>query len=158
MDAQRATLANVITLGARDLPLLRDCYRRLGWPRVIDDEDFAAFELRGAVLALFPVDKLAADGRGEPESGRGGIRFTIGAIVDSAQAVDELTELMRQAGGRVTKEPVAAEFFEGRSAYIADPEGNYWEIAWAGADNAVVAAARRSAGMTGPAESPESSK
>jgi hypothetical protein len=158
MDNQRASLANVITLGARDLPLLRDFYRRVGWPQVVDDDDFAAFELRGAVLALFPVDKLAADGHGEPESSHGGIRFTIGVIVDSAPAVDEMTELMRQAGGRVTKEPVDAEFFEGRSSYVSDPEGNYWEIAWAGANNAIVAAARRSAGVMGSAESHESGK
>jgi hypothetical protein len=31
-----APLANVITLGVRDLPLLRDFYRRLGWPQIVD--------------------------------------------------------------------------------------------------------------------------
>src|SRR5262249_37078356 len=39
-------------------------------------------------------------------------------------------------------EPTNAEFFEGRDAYFADPEGNYWEIAWAPDTNPVVAAAR----------------
>ena len=145
MDDEQAPLANVITFGARDVRVLRDFYRRLGWPQVVDADDFAAFELRGAVLALFPVDKLAADGHAEPEPGRGGIRFTIGVMAASADEVDEMTELVRQAGGRVTKEPVDAEFFAGRSAYFADPEGNYWEIAWAGPDNAIVAAARRAA-------------
>jgi uncharacterized protein len=147
MADRQGPLGNVITFGARDLDLLRTFYGRLGWPQVVDGDDFAAFELRGAVLALFPVDKLAADGRAEPEPGRGGIRFTVGVLVDSAQAVDELAEAMRQAGGRVTKEPVDAEFFPGRSAYVADPEGNYWEIAWAGSENAVLAAARRAAGL-----------
>ena len=145
MDDEQAPLANVITFGARDVRVLRDFYRRLGWPQVVDADDFAAFELRGAVLALFPVDKLAADGHAEPEPGRGGIRFTIGVMAASADEVDEMTELVRQAGGRVTKEPVDAEFFAGRSAYFADPEGNYWEIAWADPDNAIVAAARRAA-------------
>ena len=37
---------------------------------------------------------------------------------------------MRQAGARVTKGPVDAEFFTGRSAYLCDPEGNYFEITW----------------------------
>ena len=55
---------------------------------------------------------------------------------------------MRQAGGKLTKNPIDAEFFVGRDAYFADPEGNYWEIAWAGPDNPVVAAARRAAGVT----------
>ena len=146
MNRGEAPLANVITLGVRDLPAARAFYRRLGWPQVVDADDFAAFELRGAVLALFPVEKLAADGHAEPEPGGGGIRFTIGVMAENPEDVDELTELVREAGGRVTKEPVDAEFFEGRSAYVADPEGNYWEIAWAPPDNAIVAAARRAAG------------
>jgi predicted lactoylglutathione lyase len=140
-----APLANVITLGVRDLAALRAFYLGLGWPQVVDDEDFAAFELRGAVLALFPTEKLAADGQGRPELGDGGIRFTIGVMLDSPGDVDELAELVRRAGGRITKEPVDAEFFEWRSAYFADPEGNYWEAAWAPPDNAIVAAARRAA-------------
>lgn len=79
MGAQQQPLANVITLGARDLPALKGFYARLGWPQVVDGDDFAVFELRGAVLALFPVDKLAADGRRPPEPGAGGFRFTIGS-------------------------------------------------------------------------------
>ena len=144
-----APLANVITLGVRDLRLLGDFYRRLGWPQIVDSDDFAAFELRGAVLALFPVEKLAADGHAEPEPRSGGIRFTIGVMADRVEEVDELTDLVRQAGGQVTKELVDAEFFEGRSAYVADPEGNYWEIAWAAPGNPIVAAARRAAGSFG---------
>lgn len=139
-------LANVFTMGVRDLPTQREFYRRLGWPQIIDD-DFAAFELRGAVIALFPVEKLAADGRAEPEPGRGGVRFTIGIMVDTAAEVDELAGRFRGSGGRVTKEPVDAEFFEGRSAYVADPEGNYYEIAWAGPENPIFAAAHRAAGQ-----------
>ena len=146
MNRDEAPLANVVTLGVRDLPAVRAFYRRLGWPQVVDTDDFAAFELRGAVLALFPVEKLAADGHAEPEPGGGGIRFTLGVMAENPQDVDAMTELVREAGGRVTKEPVDAEFFAGRSAYVADPEGNYWEIVWAAPDNTVVAAARRAAG------------
>jgi uncharacterized protein len=140
-----APLANVLTLGAVDFARLRDFYDALGWPQVVDGEDFAAFELRGIVLAIFPVEKLAADGAAPVEQRAGGVRSTIGVIVDSAAEVDALTERLRAAGARVTKEPVDAEFFAGRSAYVADPEGNFWEIAWAPGDNAVTAAARRAA-------------
>jgi uncharacterized protein len=140
-------IANVITLGAQSVPTLRDFYQRLDWPLIVDDEDFAAFELRGAVLALFTADKLAADGRAPVEPHHGGVRFTIGIIVESREEVDLLAEQVRQSGGRLTKEPVDAEFFEGRSAYFADPENNYWEIAWAAGDNAIIAAARRAAGV-----------
>jgi catechol 2,3-dioxygenase-like lactoylglutathione lyase family enzyme len=145
MDAS-APLANVITLGARDLPTLREFYRAVGWPLIVDDGEFVAFELRGIVLALFPLAQLARDGHAKPEAGAGGIRFTIGINVDTADEVDRLTEHMRMAGARVTKEPVDAEFFTGRSAYLCDPEGNYFEIVWAEPDNPVLAAVRRAAG------------
>ena len=100
------------------------------------------------MLALFPVDKLAVDARTEPELGSGGIRFNVIISVDEPHHVDELADRVRQAGGRLTKEPVDAEFFEGRDAYFSDPEGNYWEIACAPPDNPVVIAARRAAGIT----------
>ena len=148
MDQQQPPLANTITLGVKDFNAQRDFYRRLGWPQAFDSDDFAVFELRGALLALFPVDKLAADARAQPELGRGGIRFNIIITVDRPEDVDELADRVRQAGGRLTKAPVDADYFEGRDAYFVDPEGNYWEIAWAPPDNPVVAAARRAAGVT----------
>jgi predicted lactoylglutathione lyase len=149
MNTPPPPLANVITLGAQSVPTLRDFYERLGWPLIIDDEDFATFELRGAVLALFAADKLAADGRAPVEPRQGGIRFTLGIMVESREEVDQMAERVRQSGGRLTKQPVDAEFFEGRSAYFADPEDNYWEVAWAPGDNAIVAAARRAARVGG---------
>lgn len=140
-----APLADVmITLGARELPSLRAFYRELGLPQIIDEDDFAAFDLRGVVLALFPVDKLAGDGNTTPSAGDRGIRFTIGIMVDRPEEVDELTDSMRRAGADVTKEPVDAEFFNGRSAYVRDPEGNYFEIAWAEPTNPI--SARRGRG------------
>lgn len=135
-----APLADVmITLGARDLAKLRAFYRGLGLPQIIDDDDFAAFELRGVVLALFPVAQLARDANTQPAPGGEGIGSSIGVMVDSPGEVDRLTEQMRRAGARVTKEPVDAEFFAGRSAYLRDPEGNYFEITWAEPTNPITA-------------------
>jgi predicted lactoylglutathione lyase len=151
--ADPAPLANVVTLGVQDLARMRDFYRALGWPVVTDDGDLCAFELRGSVLALFPAAKLAADGRAAPEAGRGGLRFTLGIMAERREEVDALAARAERAGARVTKAPEDAEFFDGRSAYFADPEGNFWEVAWAPPDNPVVAAARRAAraGAAGPA-------
>src|SRR5262249_8317997 len=78
---------------------------------------------------------------------RGGIRFSIIISVDKPEDVDELAARVRQAGGKLTKDPVAAEFFEGRDAYFADPEGNFWEIACGPPGSPVVSASRRAAGM-----------
>ncbi len=145
--ARPPPLANIITLGVQDFGAQRDFYRRLGWPQAFDSEDFTVFELRGALLALFPIDKLAADARARPEPGRGGIRFSVIISVDGPEDVDELAARVREAGGTFTKDPVDAEFFVGRDAYFADPEGNFWEIACAPADNPVAAASRRAAGL-----------
>jgi predicted lactoylglutathione lyase len=60
-------------------------------------------------------------------------------MVDTPDEVDSVTEQLRAAGATVTKPPVDAEFFTGRSAYLSDPEGNYFEIAWAGQDNPITA-------------------
>jgi predicted lactoylglutathione lyase len=142
-----APLANIVTLGVRDLDREREFYRRLGWPIVLDSDDFVAFELRGIVLALFPVDKLAVDARAQAGREAEGVRVTVGIVVDAPEAVDELADRVRTAGGTITKPPVDAEFFEGRDAYFCDPEGNYWEIAYARGDNPVSAASLRAAGL-----------
>jgi catechol 2,3-dioxygenase-like lactoylglutathione lyase family enzyme len=147
MERRPPPLANIITLGVQNFAAERDFYRRLGWPQAFDSDEFAVFELRGALLALFPVDKLAADGHAQPELGRGGIRFSIIINVENPEDVDDFAARVRQAGGKLTKEPVDAEFFVGRDAYFTDPEGNFWEIACAPPDNPVASASRRAAGL-----------
>lgn len=143
-------LANTITLGVSDFERERGFYRALGWPQVFDSGDFSVFELGGALLALFPVDKLGADAGAPPETGRGGIRSSIIVSAETPEDVDALVRRAAAAGARITKPPVDAEFFEGRSAYFADPEDNFWEVAWVAGENPVVTAARRAAGRLGP--------
>lgn len=145
MDSPDLPLANMFTLGVVDFERERDFYRMLGLSQVFDSDDFAVFEMRGAVLALFPLDKLAADAKCPPGSPDRGIRFSIIINVDAPEEVDSWAERAVEAGGRLTKEPTDAEFFDGRDAYFADPEDNYWEVAWAPADNPVAEVVRRAA-------------
>jgi predicted lactoylglutathione lyase len=145
--ASTAPLANTITLGVQDVQRERAFYEDLGWPLAFDSDDFVAFELGGAVLTLFPVEKLAADSRTRPEIGHGGIRFSMIISVDEPADVDRLADRARAAGGILTKPPTDAEFFDGRDAYFCDPEGNFWEIAYAPPDNPVAIASRRAAGI-----------
>lgn len=142
-------LANMVTLGVRNFASQRDFYRNLGLSLAFDSDDFAVFEMRGAVLALFPVEKLAADARAEAGLSRVGIRSSVIINVDEPAKVDEWAERARRAGATITKEPVEAEFFTGRDAYFADPEGNFWEVAYAPQDNPVSAVIRRAAGLNG---------
>jgi len=50
--------------------------------------------------------------------------------VDSPEQVDTVFLAAVAAGATPVAEPVNGDW-GGRSAYIADPEGNRWEIAWA---------------------------
>ena len=138
-------LANMFTLGVDNFERQRDFYRALGLPQIFDGEDFAVFAMRGALLALFPAEKLTADAGVSDESGAPGVRFSIIINAERPEEVDEVAERAVRAGARLSKAPTDAEFFEGRSAYLADPEGNYWEVAWASPDNPLVQAVRRAA-------------
>ena len=138
---------NIVTLGSRDLPKLREFYSALGWEIATEAEDFCAFQLRGALLALFPWDKLAADGNAEPASPHPGMRgFTLAITVDRPEQVDEIIAEVEAAGGRVTKPPTDPAEFEGRHAYFADPEDNYWEVACPQSGGAVQEAIRQATG------------
>jgi len=49
LETAPAPLANIITLGVRDFVAEREFYLRLRMRLVLDLEDFAVFELRGAL-------------------------------------------------------------------------------------------------------------
>jgi catechol 2,3-dioxygenase-like lactoylglutathione lyase family enzyme len=121
---------SVVTLGARDMGVLRSFYRALGWPELPSgDETWTGFLLGGVLLALFPLRDLtaeAAPGSGNPTGWSG---VTLACTVDTRDGVDGAFAAAVSAGAT----PVAAatdRSWGGRSAFIADPEGNRWEITW----------------------------
>ena len=122
---------SVVTLGARDLPALRRFYGRLGFAEIPgSDDNWTAYLLGGVLLTLYPVDALAAEAApGRPVS-TGWSGITLGCNVDTPDQVDTVFAAAVAAGATPVAEPVAREW-GGRSGYIADPEGNRWEIAWA---------------------------
>ena len=121
-----------VTLGARSMTTLRTFYNRLGWvERPGSNDEFAIYEMGSALLALYPLGLLseeAAPGEDLPGSTWTGV--TLGINVDSRGAVDEAYETALAAGATSVARPVQREW-GGYSAYIADPEGNRWEITWA---------------------------
>ena len=121
---------SIITLGARNMAGLRSFYRALGWPELRNgDETWTGFILGGVMLALFPMADLtaeAAPGSGEPTGWSG---VTLACTVDTRDEVDSAFAAAVAAGAT----PVAGatdRSWGGRSAFIADPEGNRWEITW----------------------------
>jgi len=121
---------NILTLGVRDLPKVRGFYEALGWESLSEGDEFARFQTGGATLALFSLDLLAGEANMQPSASTGRFPgFTCAVLVEEEATVDEAIETVREAGGRVLAEPVGREW-GGRSGYVADPEGNVWELAW----------------------------
>jgi hypothetical protein len=125
MTKQRVTL---ITLGVADLAKSRAFYARLGWQEHGESQDTVVFfQMRGAVLGLFPLSDLAKDqGRPDAVLGTGAVtlaqNFATDAEVDAAFA-DALA-----AGGTALKPPEKV-FWGGYSGYWADLDGHVWEVA-----------------------------
>jgi catechol 2,3-dioxygenase-like lactoylglutathione lyase family enzyme len=122
---------SVVTLGARDMSRLRRFYSGLGWSQVPgSDDDWAGFLLGGVLLALYPLDDLAAEAAPDLPARAGFSGVTLACNVDSEEQVDEAFTAAVAVGATPIAEPVGRDW-GGRSAYVADPEGNRWEIAWA---------------------------
>jgi catechol 2,3-dioxygenase-like lactoylglutathione lyase family enzyme len=121
---------SIVTLGARDLGVLRTFYRGLGWPELpIGDNTWTGFLLGGVLLALFPLRDLTAEAAPGSASPTGWSGVTIACAVDSRDEVDRAFAAAVAAGAT----PVATGTdrpWGGRSAFVADPEGNRLEIIW----------------------------
>lgn len=89
------------------------------------------FDTPGTKFELFPLDGLARDiNESNPPqiaAGFGGI--TLAYNVEKREDVDRTIDIVRNAGGRIVKEPQDV-FWGGYHAYFADPDGYYWEVAW----------------------------
>lgn len=124
---QRLTL---ITLGVDDHTGMRQFYTEVfGWePTEASNENITFFQLNGIQLALFGREELAEDAQVNIE-GSGFRSFTLAHNLRSEQKVDELFEELTGNGAKTAKEPEKTPW-GGYSGYIADPEGNLWEIAY----------------------------
>ena len=120
-----------ITLGARDIGKLSSFYKGVGWPTAFEAPDgFTAFQLGGVVLGLWPVEKLAAEAApGAAPPGGGWTGVTLACNVDARDHVDSVFKGWVAAGATPITEPFDLDW-GGRTSYVADPEGNRWEIAW----------------------------
>lgn len=122
---------SVVTLGAHNLPRLRHFYTALGWEEVKgSDDSWTAYLVGGVLLALYPIDELAKEAEATDAAPTRWSGITLACNVDSAGDVDTAFEAAISAGATVIAEPTQRAW-GGRSGYIADPEGNRWEIAWA---------------------------
>jgi hypothetical protein len=119
---------DMVVLSARQLPRLRVFYRALGWEERPGASDaLATFDLGGIDLTLYP-DASDPQPAGSPAGDRPGMTLVV--RVDTPDQVNRSYGTALHAGAT----PVAAprdQPWGGRSAVLADPEGNRWEILWA---------------------------
>lgn len=121
----------VITLGVTDLVQATRFYETIfGISPYPGYEGVSFFELPGVWLALYPVDKLAADISPQLSPGRSG--FSGITLVYNARSQDEIRaifEEVRAAGASIVKPPQDT-FWGGFSGYFSDLDGYYWEVVW----------------------------
>jgi predicted enzyme related to lactoylglutathione lyase len=120
---------SMVVLSARDLAGLRRFYRALGWTEQPGASDaLSIFDLGGVALALHPDSEPAAKDATDPEAGATPA-VTLVVRVAGAGEVDAACSSAVRAGARIVSEP-QDQPWGGRSALVADPEGNRWELLW----------------------------
>lgn len=126
---------NLICLGVRDMKRSLSFYRDIGFKTSEKDgcPPVVFFDNQGSKLELYPIEGLAKDIDANnppavPQAGFCGI--TLACNMKSEREVDAFMELVERRGGIISKKPQKA-FWGGYSGYFQDPDGYYWEVAYA---------------------------
>ena len=120
---------HLLTLGTHDLEKTATFYEKLFAIRrsAKSQGDVVFLRLQNLVLALFPLQELAADAGVANDCGtfRG---VSLAHNAQSAAEVDALFQAALTCGATAVKQPQKAPW-GGYSSYVADPSGNLLEIA-----------------------------
>lgn len=118
-----------VTLAVNDFQKELSFYKNtMGWqPFNVIEGTIAFFKVGSFVFSLFAHKELSEDVGKELET-KPHLGFTLAQNVPSEQAVDEVFDGIRKAGGMIVKEPKRASW-GGYSGYFADSEGHLWEVA-----------------------------
>jgi catechol 2,3-dioxygenase-like lactoylglutathione lyase family enzyme len=118
---------SVITLGVADVARAKAFYAQgFGWQPVFENEEIAFFQMNGLVLGLWNKAALESDMN---RSGAPAGAFALAHNVESAALVDAAIARLVAAGATLLR-PADAPPHGGYRGYVADPDGNAWEIAW----------------------------
>ena len=124
---------SIIALGVQDLERsFRFYHDGLGFPTNGKPADGVIFfQTSGTRLELYPRDKLAEDiSPAMSGEGSGFPGITLAHNTHTKEEVDQLLRQAEKAGGKIVK-PAQNMFWGGYSGYFTDPDGYYWEVAWA---------------------------
>jgi predicted enzyme related to lactoylglutathione lyase len=118
-----------ITLGVNDFTLMKTWYQNVfGWTPFKEERDLCFFRLNGCILGLYPATALAEDIDTIPR-GSGFKRFALSINLRSERDVDSVFSLLEDRGARIVRPPEKV-FWGGYRGYLADPEDNFWELAY----------------------------
>jgi predicted lactoylglutathione lyase len=123
---------SLVTLGVADVEVATAFYHRIGWreaPSSVPGE-VSFFATPGGVLALWETAELAKDAA-LPTFHANAPHFRAVALAinfASREEVDDAVGDWVLAGGQISKR-AANTAWGGYSAYVADPDGNLWELA-----------------------------
>lgn len=120
----------IVTVGVDDLAAMRDFYvEKFGWTPEVENKDIVFFKLGGILLGFFEKEDLAQDARVESASGVSSKAFSLAHDVRTEEEVDELFALLESREVEIVKRPETT-FFGAYGGYVADIEGNLWDIAY----------------------------
>ena len=123
---------NIITLGVADLEKSKEFYKKLGF-QLPEKENpgIVFFNAQGTKLALYPIAELVKDLGQTVEQRTGQFSgMTLAYNAKSKEEVDQVFAQIESIGGTIAKKPETA-FWGGYSGYFQDPDGYYWEAAYA---------------------------
>ena len=88
------------------------------------------FDTPGTKFELYPLDLLVKDiDKSSLKIGSGFSGITLAYNVEKKEDVDKVIELVRNAGGKIIKEPQNV-FWGGYHAYFSDLDNYFWEVVW----------------------------
>ena len=88
------------------------------------------FDTPGTKFELYPLDLLVKDiDESSLKIGSGFSGITLAYNVEKKEDVDKVIELVRNAGGKIVKEPQNV-FWGGYHAYFSDLDNYFWEVVW----------------------------
>ena len=124
---------SIITLGVTDFVRSLRFYRDgLGWPTgATDASEIAFFNTTGTRFAIYPLEKLAEDISSTLPATRSG--FSGITLAHNVRTREEVAQVLAhaEAAGAVIVKPAQNASWGGHSGYFADPDGYYWEVAFA---------------------------
>ena len=121
---------NFITIGVKDLEKMKTFYKEiLGWKAEPDEDGIVFFKMKnGLMFALYPQEALAED-IGTVNVSAAYKNFSLAVNLPSQKEVDDFFQTLIDKKVTIQKMPEPV-FWGGYRGYFADPENNFWEVAY----------------------------